>query len=423
MDLHSAIVEAVYREHAARVLAVLVRLFGTSNLELAEDVLQETFRKALITWKERGVPDNPPAWILTTARNHAIDVIRSRRTHTKFAEDLKVHIESDWSLSYAVDQEFLDGNIQDHQLRMIFMCTSTDLAPHNRIPLILRTLCGFSIPAISRALLLPEATVKKRLLRTRERLKGQVFAFPPAEQLSQTMESVHTVVYLLFNEGFHSSDESMPLNPDLCHEAIRLANLLSGEPRVVDRDTLGLLALMNFHLARIDSRVDADGFNVPIDLQDRTRWDRDGIQRGEIFLGLAHAARPGASGRFQIEAQIAALHCRARSFEETDWNTIVTLYDELVAATGSPIAHLNQAVARGYAGDLRGAIRQVESTRGHEVLQRSHLPSAILAHLHALSGERELARRHAEESARLGGTPREQRVLFEQVERLLARHE
>lgn len=419
MTEHDAAIEGVYREHASRILAVLVRLFGPKNLELAEDVLQEAFRKALVTWEEQGVPENPAAWIMTAAKNQAVDVIRAQRTQRRFSDDLANHLESGWTRAYTVDQEFDETRIKDHQLRMIFMCTSAELPPENRIPLILRTLCGFGIPAISRALFLPEATVKKRLLRTRERLQGHTFEFPATERLPHAMDTVHTVIYLLFNEGFHSTDEATPMNLELCREAVHLASLLVDEPRVVNRDTLGLLALMQLHLARADARLDGEGHNVPIDRQDRARWDRAAIERARALIRLAAGVVPGAAGRFFIEARIAEQHCLAPTFEATDWQAIVGLYDELVEVTGSPIADLYRAVAVGYAGDVAGAIARVTRLRQDDVLRGSHLPPAVLAHLSAMRGDDEAARRYAEESGRLGGTPHEQRLMFEQVERLL----
>ena len=233
------------------------------------------------------------------------------------------------------------------------------------------------------------------------------------------MDTVHTVIYLLFNEGFHSSDGQAPMNLELCREAVHLATLLVGEPRVVNQDTLGLLALMNLHLARAGARLDGDGRNVPIDLQDRTRWDAGqiGLARGLVIAALG--APQGASGRFLIEARIAEQHCVAPTFGATDWPAIVALYDQLVEATGSPIAELNRAVAIGYAGDVPGAIARVARLREGEVLRASHLPASVLAHLSALAGDATAARRHAEESRRLGGTPDEQRSTLEQVERLL----
>jgi len=420
MNDTEAAVEKVYSEHAGRILAVLVRLFGTRNLELAEDVVQEAFRKALVAWQQDGVPDNPVGWIMTTARNQAIDTIRGQRTQRRFSDDLATHLGSDWTLSYTVDQEFAETRIKDDQLRMIFMCTGADLPPENRIPLILRSLCGFSIAAICRALLLPEATVKKRLLRTRERLQGHTFELPTPEQLPHVMDTVHTVIYLLFNEGFHSSDDDAAIKPELCQEALRLGTLLVHEPRVVNQDTLGLLALMQFHLARAATRVDDHGQNVPIDRQDRARWDLGLIALGCGFVNLAASTAPGASGRFIIEARIAAEHCLAVTFDRTSWRAIVALYDQLVAVTDSPLAELHRAVAVAYAGDPADAIARVERLRAGGLLRDSHLPLAVLAHLSAMRGEADAARRFADESARLGGSPREQRSLFAQVERLLA---
>jgi RNA polymerase sigma-70 factor (ECF subfamily) len=319
----AAAVERAYNEHAARILAALVRLFGTRNLGLAEDVLQEAFRKALVAWQAEGVPDNPAGWIMAAAKNQAIDTIRGQRTQRRFSDDLANHLESGWTLSYTVDQEFDDSRIKDHQLRMIFMCTSAELPPENRIPLILRSLCGFSIPAICRALFLPEATVKKRLLRTRERLQGHTFGFPAPDRLPHAMDTVHTVIYLLFNEGFHSSDEGAPMKLELCREAVHLATRLVDEPRVVNQDTLGLLALMNLHLARAGTRLDAENQNVPIsiDRQDRTGWDAAQIALARGLIALGATAPPGASGRFMIEAKIAAQHCLAATFAETDWES------------------------------------------------------------------------------------------------------
>jgi len=419
MTESDATIEKVYAEQAARILAVLVRLFGPRNLELAEDVLQEAFRKALVTWRQAGVPENPAAWIMAAAKNQAIDAIRGQRTRRRLSEDLADQLESGWTRAHAIEQEFAETRIKDHQLRMIFMCTSADLPPENRLPLMLRALCGFSLTAICRALLLPEATVKKRLLRTRERLEGHTFEFPPAERLPHAMDTVHTVLYLLFNEGFHSSEAAAPMNLALCHEAIHLASLLVDEPRVVNRDTLGLLALMQLHLSRAEARLDAEKHNVPLDQQDRTRWDAAQIADARRLLAVAPAAPPGASGRFLVEARIAEQHCIAATFAATDWPAIVTLYDELVEMTGSPVADLNRAVAIGYAGDPRGAMARVEELRQSSALRASHLPPAVLAHLSAMLGDRDAANRYAEESKRLGGVPHEHRSMLIQVERLL----
>lgn len=420
MSESAAAIEQAYREHGSRILAALVRLFGTHNWELAEDVLQEAFRRALVTWQESGVPESPAAWLMAAAKHQAIDAIRGQKTRRRFSEDLKNQLESGWTLSHTIEQEFEPTRIKDHQLRMIFMCASDELLPENRLPLILRTLCGFSIPAICRALLLSEGTVKKRLLRTRERLEGHAFEFPAPEQLPQAMDTVHTVIYLLFNEGWNSSNEAAPLNLELCREAMHLATLLVDEPRIVNQDTLGLLALMQLHLARVEARFDAQSRPIPIDLQARGRWDASQIALARGLLQLANTAPPGASGRFLIEARIANEHCRAPTFAETDWPAIVALYEQLQAATGSPLAGLHRAVALGYAGDPLSAIAMVQSLKEAAPLRASHLPQAVLAHLSALAGDANLARRYAEESMKLGGSSREQASMLEQIERLLS---
>jgi RNA polymerase sigma-70 factor (ECF subfamily) len=368
---------------------VLTRIFGSHNFELAEDTLQDAFRKALIFWQQNGVPENPLGWIIRTAKNQAIDTIRANKTKTKFADDLTQLLESEWSLGSTVEQEFTASNIKDDELRMIFMCCHEDINPENRIPFILKTLCGFSIKAIERALLLPEATVKKRLLRTKEKLKS------------------------------HSSDERRATNKLFCQEAIGLVNLLIEEPKIVNRDTFALFALMHFHIARFESKVDKDGFNIPIDQQDRKLWKTEYFITANQFLNLAQSASNEVSNRFFYEALIAREHCHAINFEQTNWNLIVEHYEKLIEITDSPIARLNQAIAIGYTGDTSTAIKQIESIAGHKSLKHSHMPSAILAHLNAKVGDEQQAYQFAAEAKQKGGTLHEQRLMMNQIERLL----
>ena len=409
----------IYKSDSARLLAVLTRIFGSHNFELAEDTLQDAFRKALVFWQQNGVPENPLGWIIRTAKNQAIDTIRANKTKTKFADDLTQLLESEWSLGSTVEQEFTASNIKDDELRMIFMCCHEDINPENRIPFILKTLCGFSIKAIERALLLPEATVKKRLLRTKEKLKSHKFELPVPEKLVMAMDTVHTVLYLLFNEGFHSSDERRATNKLFCQEAIGLVNLLIEEPKIVNRDTFALFALMHFHIARFESKVDKDGFNIPIDQQDRKLWKTEYFITANQFLNLAQSASNEVLNRFFYEALIAREHCHAIDFEQTNWNLIVEHYEKLIEITDSPIARLNQAIAIGYTGDTSTAIKQIESIAGHKSLKHSHMPSAILAHLNAKVGDEQQAYQFAAEAKQKGGTLHEHRLMMNQIERLL----
>ncbi len=198
-----ALIEQLYKTQSAKLLAVLTRIFGVHNFDLAEDVMQDAFSKAMIDWQQHRIPQNPAAWLMTTAKNKALDKIRADKTKVKLSEDLSLYLLSEWTLAFTIEEEFKVLKIKDDQLRMIFICCHQSIKAENRIVFILKSLCGFSIRAIARALLLNEATVKKRILRTREKLKQLSFELPCDDKLREAMDTVHTVLYLLFNEGFY----------------------------------------------------------------------------------------------------------------------------------------------------------------------------------------------------------------------------
>ena len=233
------------------------------------------------------------------------------------------------------------------------------------------------------------------------------------------MDTVHTVLYLLFNEGFHSSDGKQAINIMFCQEAIGLVNLLIDEPKIANQETLALFALMHFHIARIDSRVDKNGINIPIDLQNRKLWKTEYFNTANQFLDLASLAHRETSGRFFYEALIAREHCQAIDFEKTNWDLIIEHYEKLIEITNSPIANLNQAIAIGYTGNINAAIKQIESLENHKALKHSHMPFAILAHLNAKAGNEKQAYQLADKSKKMGGTLQEHQVMMQQIERLL----
>ncbi len=411
--------ERIYKNEFPRLLAVLIRIFGAQNYAMAEDVVQEAFGKALLDWRQHGMPDNPSAWLMRTAKNQAIDYIRARQNKAKFADDLHRLLESEWTVSHTVEQAFHELNVKDDQLRMIFMCCHPEIKSDNRLPFILRSLCGFSIQAISRALLLSEATVKKRLLRTRQQLKNHNFNFPEPAHMQDAMDTVHTVLYLLFNEGFHSSDSKQSTHLMFCQEAIGLLNLLIDEPKIANKETLSLLALMHFHIARIDARLDEQGKAIPLDRQNRQLWSRHYLNTASQLLSLACVYSQRNTGRYFYEAQIASEHCRAKTFSQTDWANIVQHYQALIDLTQSPVAVLNQAVAMGYDGAVDAAILQVESLVTHQAFKHSHMPMAVLAHLYAMAGQVERAYQLAENARQQGGTPHEHHLMMQQIERLV----
>ncbi|MCF6208839.1 MAG: hypothetical protein L3J61_05595 [Ghiorsea sp.] len=409
----------LYKQESSKLLGVLIRVFGTHNFALAEDVLQDAFTKAWSDWQQQGLPDNPSAWLLTTAKHKAIDVIRSQKTTTKFSDDLAYHLQSEWTLGATIEDAFTPSKIKGDQLRMIFMCCHESIKPENRIPFILKALCGFSIPAIAKALILPKETVKKRLFRTRKSIATLSFDVPTSESLNQALDTVHTVLYLVFNEGFHCSDGKEAIQLDLCQDAIGLVSLIVDEPNIANQETLSLFALMHFHIARIHSRTDKDGILIPLDLQNRNLWTQAYINTGNQLLNIATSLATTNNGRFFLEASIAKEHCLAQSFEATDWVAIVRYYDKLIQTTDSPIAKLNQAIAMAYTGNIHEAITRVKTLQKHKLLAQSHMPWAVLAHFHAKLGDSKQASACLEQSKSLGGTPQEQALMQLQVSRAL----
>jgi RNA polymerase sigma-70 factor (ECF subfamily) len=336
-------VERVFREEQGRALATLIRVLG--DFDLAEEALADALLLALERWPRDGVPDNPGAWLVTAARNRAIDRLRRARVLASKDGILRQQARDD---AEAVDgmtgllgRE--DGPFDD-RLRLIFTCCHPALAPEAQVALTLRTLGGLTTPEIARAFLLPEATLAQRLVRAKRKIRdaGIPYRVPPAHELPARLGSVLMVLYLVFNEGYAATSDEAHVRHDLCDEAIRLARLLAGlmpdEPEV-----LGLLALMLLHDARRDARVDADGRLVLLADQDRTAWDRARIVEAEAIL--ERAVRMGRPGPYQVQAAIVAVHAAAVTAEATDWAQIVALYEALLRMTPTPVVALNHAVA------------------------------------------------------------------------------
>ena len=304
------LVEHFFRREAGRLVAVLTRFFGWRNFDLVEEMVQATLLDALQSWRVRGIPDNPSAWIHRVAKNKILDSLR--RT------EITRRVNRDWASlrptrSEGIDELFLDTAIEDSQLRMIFACCHPLLTRENQLALTLKTLCGFGITEIARALLVDEETVKKRLQRaTKDLIDHQVSLDPPdATQLIERLDAVHQVLYLIFNEGHSSSRGEAAIRTDLCEDAAYLCHLLCTHPQCSTPTTRALMALMLFHAARLDARLDDRGCVLLMEDQDRSRWDQRLIERAQEFLD--QSAEGTAVSIFHLEAGIAMYHCSARA--------------------------------------------------------------------------------------------------------------
>jgi RNA polymerase sigma factor (sigma-70 family) len=410
-DIHRAI-DAVWRIESARLIAGLARL--VRDVGLAEDLAQDALVAALERWPETGVPDNPGAWLMATAKNRAIDRLRRRalrdRKHEELGRDLRERQEAVPDFDAAIDDD-----IGDDLLRLVFTACHPVLSRESRVALTLRLLGGLTTAEIARAFLAPEPTIAQRIVRAKRALaEARVpFEVPRGEELASRLASVLEVVYLVFNEGYAATAGDDWMRPALCEEALRLGRTLAElAPR--EPEVHGLVALMELQASRSRARVGPSGEPVLLLEQNRGRWDQLLVHRG--LAALARAERlGGGGGPYALQAAIAACHARARTAEETDWERIAALYGALAAAAPSPVVELNRAVAVGMAAGPAAGLEIADRLTGEPALASYHLLPAVRGDLLSRLGRDGEAVAEFERAASLTRNARERDVLLERA--------
>jgi RNA polymerase sigma-70 factor (ECF subfamily) len=398
-------VENAYRTEWGRIVATLIRLLG--DFDLAEECAQEAFTAAVDQWEETGVPDNPRAWIIQTAKNKAIDRIRRQG---RYAEKLALYGNSELGTE-AQTPDYDTSAIPDDRLRLIFTCCHPALALEAQVALTLRTLCGLETDEIARAFLTSSTTMAQRLVRAKRKIKDAKipYAVPELREMEARLEAVLTVIYLVFNEGYTATRGTSLLRGDLCSEAIRLARLVvSLTAPYPPREALALLALMLLHDARREARTDEAGEIVVLEEQDRGKWKREQIAEA---LPLVVEAMQNSPGALALQAAIAAVHCRARRAEETNWREILRLYGELERIQPSPVVALNRAVAVAMAEGPERGLALMEKLGASSDLENYHLLHAARADMHRRLGRHGEAAKEYEKALELVTNESEKRYL------------
>jgi RNA polymerase sigma factor (sigma-70 family) len=406
----------LFRREAGRLVSALTGIFGVHNLALAEDVVQEAFCRALEVWPFHGVPDNPSAWLMTTAKHCALDVLRRERTARTYAPELGHLLESEWTRASLVEERFSAGAMKDELLRMMFSCCHPGLPEEAQVSLILNILCGFGVDEVANALVSRPAAVEKRIQRAKKLLAGsrRLFDIAVPADFAVRLPAVQRALYLLFNEGYHGAHPESAIRAELCQEAMRLTDALIGYPSAATPVTFALAALMRLHAARLPARTNADGDMQPLDEQNRSLWDA-----GLIHEGLSYLERSAAGTEmspYHLEAAIASVHARAPRMKDTDWTAIIRYYDALMGVAPSPVVALNRAIAVAQRDGPERGLEAIDAIDGKERLDRYPFYAAAQGELEYRRGQLRAASDHFRTAQSLARNPAEKNFFQRRIQ-------
>ncbi len=410
-NIHQAI-EHLFRHESGKMVSVLSRLFGFKNLETAQDIVQDTLLQAMTTWSYSSVPDNPSAWLYRVAKNKAIDFLRREKKFREVSPQYVNLLQSEYSLSPTVNNLFLENEIQDSQLRMMFACCHPLIPAESQIALTLKTLCGLSTSEIAGAFLTSEETIAKRLYRAKEKIKaGEIeLIVPEGKELAEKLDVVLKSLYLLFNEGYNSSHPDNLIREDLCEEAMRLTQLLTRHTLTRFPRTYALLSLFCFQASRFHARLDDKAHIIILKKQDRSKWNRSLIQTGFDYLEMA--AEPFEVSPYHLEAAIASIHAAAPAFEKTDWKSIYHLYELLYQLQPNPVVAMNKSIASSYAISKQKALDELQQIKG---LEQHHLFHATIGEMYLELDQKLNAKLAFQKAVALTNSQSEKLLLFEKI--------
>ncbi|BDD07813.1 RNA polymerase subunit sigma-24 [Fulvitalea axinellae] len=407
----------LFRKESGKMVSVLAGIFGTENYELAEDVVQDALLSAMESWKIRGLPDNPRAWLYKTAKNRAVDILRKEKRNTTidFSDPERKPLITGYALSEAMEHRWSDERINDDFLGMMYACCHPEISEENQKTFILKSLCGFSSKEIAKAFLTNEQTISKRLYRTKSffrttKIKPEV---PAEAEIAPRTRAVLEVIYLIFNEGYNSTQSDHLIRKDLVSQAMFLCRSLIDNTKTHLSEAYALMALMCLHTSRTPGRVSETGDIIPMEKQDRKKWNKELINAGIDYL--VKSAIGESASNYHLEAAIAYEYCTAKSYESTNWKNILRYYNMLYKQTPDPVILLNRCIVLMEHKGAEEAMKDLQKLKNERSIEKYYLYHAIAGEIHSRLGEKETAVSHLKKAKELTHSAKEKRFITEKI--------